>query len=335
MAKDVFISYTTVDRELAYKLVDFLESNHISCYIAPRDIDPGMPYASNLTRAISDCRAAVLVASEATNNSQHVLNEVDIMVSKNKLIVPFFIEEFEMNDDYRYYLGRTQRIIADPIAIDAYFPKIIDSIASVLPKPSAPAPAQPVVKTEALVERTKKSFDYIPERGIMINPEDHQRNVSFRTDTFINMFGGIYQEVVNLTGDPAKIQAIFHTSGYTSGQAFAQRLNSHWDLQSNNVLLYAEKLRKWCEFDSDVGWGKFDIDVDVNEETGDFKGKLTINECFIVDTKNKRMICEFIKGYCEGVIETLLGVEVALQCVVCPLRNRFRTTCCFDIIIKE
>ena len=98
---------------------------------------------------------------------------------------------------------------------------------------------------------------------------------------------------------------------------------------------YEEKLRKWCQFDSDVGWGKFDISIDVNEETGDFRGELTISECFIVDIKDKRPICEFVKGYCDGVIETLLGVKVELICRTCPLKNRFKNACVFDILIKE
>lgn len=333
MAKDVFVSYTTADKEIAYQIVEFLEKNNIQCFVAPRDIDPGTPYASNLTRAISETNASILVASKAINASNHVLNELDIMVAQNKMILPYFIEDFEMNDDYRYYLGRTQRIIAYPNAVESYYPKIIDAIAPILPKNIKIEQKPAEQKSENPLERMQKVFDYIPDRGIMINPEDHQRNVSFRTDTFINMFGGIYEEVVKLSSKE-QVDKIFHDSGYTSGQSFAQRLNANWD-QAQNVVLYEEKLRKWCAFDSEVGWGKFDIDVDINEETGDFKGQLTISESFIVDNKNKREICQFMKGYCEGVIETLLEVKVKLNCLVCPLKNRFKTTCVFEIEICE
>ena len=75
---------------------------------------------------------------------------------------------------------------------------------------------------------TSGIFEYLPERGIMINTEDHQRNVSFRTDTFI----------------------------------------------------------------------------------GDFDGELTINECFI-------------------------DVQVTLECINCPLKNRFKSICQFKIILAE
>lgn len=334
MKKEIFISYASPDKDVAHDLVAYLENKNVSCFIAPRDVDPGMPYASNLMQAIDECNVIILIASNAMNNSEHVLNEVDVIVAKKKKLIPFFIEDFEMNDDFRYYLGRTQRIIAYPELISSYYSKLYDSLIQLLPE---------TVSSENIVEKkmnisvsnnTTTVFEYIPERGIMINPEDLQRNVSFRTDTFINMFGGIFDSIVELSGKE-KAKEIFHYSGYLSGQNFAQRLNSRWDFEQKNSSFYEKKLKKWCEFDSNVGWGKFSIKIDVNEDTGDLDGELTINECFIVDKKNRKKVCEFVKGYCEGVIETLLGVQVMLECITCPLQNRFKSKCIFKIILNE
>lgn len=330
MEKDVFISFTSPDYDIAHKIVGYLEERGISCFIADRDIAKGASYASSLTKGITNCTTSLLVASKNINSSEHVLNELEIMVNKRKYILPFFIEDFEMNDDFTYYLSRMQRIIAYPGNVESYFGKIVDALTPHLPiKVAKPEPKQEVV-----IEKTQKVFDYLPERGIMINPEDHQRNVSFRTDTFTNMFGGIFDEVIKLSS-LEKAREIFHASGYNCGQSFAQRLNSQWDLQSQTPDLYEEKLKKWCEFDSDVGWGKFDIEVNIDQATGDFSGKLKINESFIVDKKNKRYVCEFVRGYCEGVLETLLGVEIILKCSACPIVNRFQSACCFDIIIND
>ena len=334
MSKDVFISYTTANAAEANSLVAFLESKDVSCYIAPRDVDPGTPYASNILHAIDNAHVVILVASEAINNSDHVLNELDVIVAKKKFFIPFFIEEYEMNDDYRYYLGRTQRIIAYPGEISGYFNKLYEAIAPNLPKKVKPAPAAVAAHTTSVAANTTKVFECIPERGIMINPEDHQRNVSFRTDTFINMFSGIYDGVVDIVGSERATDILFST-GYNCGQAFASRLNSQWELSSGSVMSIADKLRKWCEFDSDVGWGKFDIEVQLNEETGDFKATLSINECFIVDKKGKRPVCGFVRGYCAGVMETLLCAPVHLLCTTCPLTNRFKSACRFEVTIAE
>ncbi len=176
-----------------------------------------------------------------------------------------------------------------------------------------------------------KVFTYESQKGIMKNPEDGKRNVSFRTDTFINMFGGAFDAIVDSMGESFACES-FRKTGYYSGSSFAERLNDTWEGKS---ISYQEKLKKWCEFDSDVGWGRFDIELLDDSQTGEFSGRLTIDECFIVDKKSKRHICEFVKGYCEGVIETLLGMEVELVCTSCPMKNRFKTACEFAIELKE
>ncbi|MBR6646620.1 MAG: toll/interleukin-1 receptor domain-containing protein [Clostridia bacterium] len=98
--RDIFVSYTNVDKKTAYQIVDFLEANGVSCFIAPRNIDAGKAYAANLMQAINDCKAVLLIASEAINRSEHVLNEVDVIIEKKKALLPVFIEDFELNDDY-------------------------------------------------------------------------------------------------------------------------------------------------------------------------------------------------------------------------------------------
>ena len=334
MNKDIFVSYTTPDRRIADDVVAFFEGQGIGCFIAPRDIDPGKAYAANLMRAIDASRAVVLIASAAINESEHVLNEIEAIVHKKKPLIPFFIEEFEMNDEYCYYLSRTQRIVAYPDPVPSYYGKILTAVTPHLPKKEEPAQQVDTATMAAQPTNTTTVFEYIASRGIMINPEDRQRNVSFRTDTFISMLGGIFDNVVTLAGlDKAK--DIFHSTGYTAGRNFAQRLNSSWEFGEGGTASIASKLRKWCEFDSNVGWGKFDVNVTVDEETGDFEGELTINECFIVDRKERKQICEFIRGYCEGVIETLLCVNVRLECLECPMKNRFKSVCKFRILLVD
>ncbi len=330
--KDVFISYTTPDLAKAEDLVAYLENHGINCFIAPRDVTIGKPYASCLMQAMDEASVIVLICSEAINDSVHVLNEVETIVKKRKSIIPFVIENFTMSDELCYYLSRTQHIVAYPDAPSAYYGRLLTAITPYLPEREEPKPAPK--PAEPTVQNTTTVFEYHPDRGIMINPEDHQRNVSFRTDTFISMFGGIFDHVVELSGlEQAK--AIFHDTGYTSGRNFAQRLNSSWEFAENGTASIEGKLRKWCDFDSNVGWGKFDIDVTVDAETGDFEGILTINECFIVDRKSRKQICEFIRGYCEGVIETLLCVDVVLECIECPMKNRFKPVCKFRILLRD
>lgn len=330
IVKQVFVSYAGTDRGVAFDIVNFLENESISCFIAPRDIDGGKAYASALMKGLDDCDMVLLVASEAINHSEHVLNEVDVIVEKNKPILPVFIEDFELKDDFRYYLGRKHWIISYPDTLSSYFPKIRDAVINYLPKHTFVSDNIDIETHDNGGKTTV--FEYNPQRGIMINPEDHQRNVSFRTDTFVNMMGGIYEKVEGLVGTE-EVQNIFFESGYLSGKNFAERINNQWD-DGYTAAGLKTKLEKWCRFDSAVGWGKFDIDVNIDEKNDTITGKVYINEAFIVDTRKKRKICCFIKGYCTGVLEILLDSQVDLVCSDCRLNSRLNTKCVFDIIVE-
>ena len=61
MAHDVFISHSTNNRPVANAVCAALEREAIRCWIAPRDVMPGRPYSGEITRAIQQSRAFVLI----------------------------------------------------------------------------------------------------------------------------------------------------------------------------------------------------------------------------------------------------------------------------------
>lgn len=110
--KYVFISYSSKEMEVAIKVCSFLESNGISCWIAPRNVDPGSNYPSQIVSAIKRCEMLILLASENTNASGHVSNEVSIAFDNKKIIIPFKLQDFNFTDEYLYFLGRKHWIDA-------------------------------------------------------------------------------------------------------------------------------------------------------------------------------------------------------------------------------
>ena len=50
MSHHVFISYASKNKQLADALCHTLEQHRISCWIAPRDVLPGEPYAREIIR---------------------------------------------------------------------------------------------------------------------------------------------------------------------------------------------------------------------------------------------------------------------------------------------
>jgi len=45
MAHNVFISYSSIDKDAAEAVRSILEENGISCWMAPRNITPGLSFA--------------------------------------------------------------------------------------------------------------------------------------------------------------------------------------------------------------------------------------------------------------------------------------------------
>ncbi len=74
-ACDAFVSYASSDASVANLLVEILEGNAISCWIAPRDVMPGAHYADEIIRGITGCKVLVLILSSSAIGSKHVGKE--------------------------------------------------------------------------------------------------------------------------------------------------------------------------------------------------------------------------------------------------------------------
>ena len=77
MSHDVFICHSSKDRTLANAICAKLEANRIRCWIAPRDVVPGLEYAQSIVEAIGATRLTVLVFSQNANQSPHVHRELE------------------------------------------------------------------------------------------------------------------------------------------------------------------------------------------------------------------------------------------------------------------
>ena len=108
MAKDVFISYAKGDREWAEQVCSQLEEAGIECWIAPRDIAPGVTWPAAITEAIRQCRAMIVVFSQHANDSRQMAREVEVADSRHVPILPVRVAEIEPAGDMEYFLGNRQ-----------------------------------------------------------------------------------------------------------------------------------------------------------------------------------------------------------------------------------
>jgi len=105
MAHDIFICHAHADLNTALAACAKLEDSGVRCWIAPRNVDAG-PYARQLVHAIAEAGAVLLVFSDKTNKSEHVLRELEIASKHQKVIVPFRIEDVPPNEDLEYFTLR-------------------------------------------------------------------------------------------------------------------------------------------------------------------------------------------------------------------------------------
>ena len=117
--REVFISYKSNDPELgnndgtvAKELCEALEAAGISCWIAPRDIEPGKRYGLAIMEAIKSCKVMLVVFSRYANESEHIATEVEKAFTRRIDIIPFNIDGTSPGLEMEYYLGRPQWIDA-------------------------------------------------------------------------------------------------------------------------------------------------------------------------------------------------------------------------------
>lgn len=109
---EVFVSYASPDREVAFKIAAFLEEQSITCWIAPRDVPPGMEYGAAILQGIETSNALVLVLSEHSNDSQFVRKEVERAVSKVKPVLPVRIREVVPSGSLEFFISSAQWVDA-------------------------------------------------------------------------------------------------------------------------------------------------------------------------------------------------------------------------------
>lgn len=110
--KDVFISYKAEEIDEASWVKSVLESNGISCWMAPSCIQGGSSYAVEIPRAIRQAKVFVLILSSKAQSSKWISREVDLAINEEKVVLPFMLENCPLKDDFNFYLTNVQRYAA-------------------------------------------------------------------------------------------------------------------------------------------------------------------------------------------------------------------------------
>jgi len=106
---DIFISYSSKDREQAQLLTELLASAGLSVWIDQSSIGAATSWSGEISKAITDCKALIVLLSPSSVDSKNVTREVALAFERNKKILPIDIEPVALPDDFAYHLAGLQR----------------------------------------------------------------------------------------------------------------------------------------------------------------------------------------------------------------------------------
>lgn len=135
---DVFISYSSKDKVVADAACAALEAGGIRCWIAPRDIAPGMVYGDALIEALDNCRVMVLIFSSSANTSPQIRREVERVVSRGIPLVPLRIENVVPTKAMAFFVNAVHWLDALTPPLEAHLQRLTQSVRALLQVDSEP-----------------------------------------------------------------------------------------------------------------------------------------------------------------------------------------------------
>jgi len=138
VAEAVFICHASPNKGVAEQLAAALEAAGTQCWIAPRDVVAGRPYAQQIVEAIRSARALVLLLSPAANDSPHVDRELERATSLSVPIFPICIEPVLPSPALEYYISSTHWLDVSGAPFEAQLQHVVGEIAASLSPGSAP-----------------------------------------------------------------------------------------------------------------------------------------------------------------------------------------------------
>ncbi|MBQ3076119.1 MAG: toll/interleukin-1 receptor domain-containing protein, partial [Clostridia bacterium] len=123
---DVFISYSREDREFVSEICKLLKKNGISYWVDFENNQYGDAFASTIVNQIGCAKQVLLLVTEHSNTSDHVLREISCADTSGIPILPVLVGEVTLSPGFRYYLGDLHFLsyTSDPSFFEALLAKL-------------------------------------------------------------------------------------------------------------------------------------------------------------------------------------------------------------------
>jgi hypothetical protein len=128
MPYDVFISHSSEDKTIVDAVCATLESRGLRCWVAPRDILPGVDWDEAIIDAISECELMLLVFSSHANKSVQIKHEIERALHKGIPILPFRVEDVLPSKSLEYFLSTTHWLDALNPPLEQHLDRLAETV---------------------------------------------------------------------------------------------------------------------------------------------------------------------------------------------------------------
>jgi hypothetical protein len=132
MSHDAFISYSSRDKATADATCTALEASGIRCWIAPRDVMPGIEWGEAIIDGINQSRVLVLIFSANANESPQIRREIERAVGKGIPIIPFRIQDIAPTRSLEYFIGAVHWLDALTPPLETHLRRLVDTVKALL-----------------------------------------------------------------------------------------------------------------------------------------------------------------------------------------------------------
>ena len=151
MAHDVFISHSAKDKPTADAVCAVLESSGVRCWIAPRDVTPGMEWGQCIIEAIEQSRIMILVFTAHANESSQIRREIERAVNHGVAILPVRIEDVLPGKALEFFIGNVHWLDALTPPLESHLKNLAGTV-KVLLERMGPLKEGPVLGSPAAPE---------------------------------------------------------------------------------------------------------------------------------------------------------------------------------------
>lgn len=127
---DVFISYSSSDRERVLDISSRLVAAGMSVWIDRNKIEGGRNYGSEIVQGIKNCKVLILMCSDAAMRSRNVKQEIQLAWKYERPYLPLLLEPTSFPEQIEYWLEGHQWIEVMANRPEEWLPQVLQALTS-------------------------------------------------------------------------------------------------------------------------------------------------------------------------------------------------------------